>query len=413
MRVCHTTSSISAQGGGLSVALQALTLAQNRRGIAVRVVGHADGGSALSPWPAACPTGLETRRFPGMPWSFGMADVVLAANPDVLHSHGLWSQCSITGRGIAAKNDIPSVVSPHGMLDPWALANSRWKKKMAAILFENRHLQGAACLHALCQAESDSMRAYGLKNPIAIIPNGVDLPDVTYSRLLTTDNQPKVLLFLGRIHPKKGLINALRAWGGVKGQRPKVQSEDEWQFVVAGWDQGGHEAELKRLCVELDITYAETSAGSLTGDRQFTSDGGASVIFPGPAFGETKAALLRRASAFILPSFSEGLPMSVLEAWSYGLPVLMTDHCNLPEGFDSAAALRIGTSVESIAEGLRELFSLPTTGHGPDTTSLFSLGSNGRVLVERQFTWDQVAEQMTKVYEGVLGHGPKPGCVGE
>ena len=156
---------------------------------------------------------------------------------------------------------------------------------------------------------------------------------------------------------------------------------------------------------------AQAHGQQTTDNRQRTPDNGASVIFTGPAFGEEKDRLLRQASAFILPSFSEGLPMSVLEAWSYGLPVLMTDHCNLPAGFAANAALRIGTDAESIAEGLRELFALPTTDHGQRTTSLISIGRNGRALVERQFTWPQVAAQMKEVYEWLLGGGPKPGCV--
>ena len=124
----------------------------------------------------------------------------------------------------------------------------------------------------------------------------------------------------------------------------------------------------------------------------------------GPAFGATKDALLRRADAFILPSFSEGLPVAVVEAWAYQLPALMTDHCNLPEGFAADAAIRIGTDVDSIADGLMQLIRSPTS-------DLRSLGDNGRALVERQFTWPTVAEEMVKVYEWVLGGGEAPGCV--
>jgi poly(glycerol-phosphate) alpha-glucosyltransferase len=128
------------------------------------------------------------------------------------------------------------------------------------------------------------------------------------------------------------------------------------------------------------------------------------VIFTGPTFGDAKDALLRRASAFILPSFSEGLPMSVLEAWAYGLPVFMTDHCNLPEGFASGAALRIGTDVESIAQGMCGLFRSPIS-------DLRSLGQNGRSLVSERFTWPRIAGQMKEVYEWMLAGGAQPECV--
>jgi poly(glycerol-phosphate) alpha-glucosyltransferase len=364
--------------------------------------------------------------------------------PDVIHVHGLWQGPSQVSLSHHQKSGTPHVVSPRGMLDPWAYRNARWKKRIAGLLFEFQHLRTAACLHALCESEASSMRGFGLRNPVCIIPNGVDLPVETEERFASrqkTEDQRKILLFLGRLHPKKGLVNALRAWAEIRGQGTGGRSQEEWQFVVAGWDQGGHEAELKRLCDELGLAWADASniehrtsnvehrseeigdslaqqghlAPLATSGRAaagtpyrssvlLSSVSMSSVLFLGPAFGEAKDQLLRRASAFILPSFSEGLPMSVLEAWSYRLPVLMTDHCNLPEGFAADAALRIGTDVESIAEGMRHFLRSPTS-------DLRSLGLNGRALVERQFTWPQVAAQMKEVYEWVLGGGGVPDCV--
>ena len=129
-----------------------------------------------------------------------------------------------------------------------------------------------------------------------------------------------------------------------------------------------------------------------------------SVLFFGPAFGRDKEDLLRGANAFILPSFSEGLPMSVLEAWSYRLPVVMTPECNLPEGFAADAAIRIETSADSIAEGLSTLFSM-------NDANLMTMGAKGRGLVEERFTWKTVAAQMREVYDWMLGGGAAPGCV--
>jgi len=199
--------------------------------------------------------------------------------------------------------------------------------------------------------------------------------------------------------------------------------QDEWQFVIAGWDQGGHGEELKLLCKELGLSFSERPASELLSKNQVPiplrqagyggqgtkneargTKNGEHIAFAGPVFGETKGALLRRADAFILPSFSEGLLMAVHEAWAYGLPVLMTDHCNLPEGFREGAALRIGTEASSIAEGMRELFQ----GSCQD---LKTMGAKGRSLVEERFTWPTVAAQMKEVYEWVLGCGGKPGSV--
>ena len=136
-------------------------------------------------------------------------------NPEVLHTHGIWTYLSIGVPRWARRNQKPYIVSPHGMLDAWALDNSKLKKKVAAALYERRHLRGAACLHALCASEADSIRAFGLKNPIATIPNGIEIPE---GRDLKSrySAKKKIMLFLGRLHPKKGLENALRAWASAR-----------------------------------------------------------------------------------------------------------------------------------------------------------------------------------------------------
>jgi poly(glycerol-phosphate) alpha-glucosyltransferase len=210
----------------------------------------------------------------------------------------------------------------------------------------------------------------------------------------------KVLLYLGRIHPKKGLVNLLKAW---KQTLNSQLSTNNWLLAIAGWDQGGHETELKQLATELGITWHDLREHRTSNIEHPTSNE-ASLLFLGPQFGDDKSACYRDCDAFILPSFSEGVPMVVLEAWAYGKPVLMTPECNLPEGFAANAAWRIEPSVESIAQGLQELFRTPHS-------ALRTLGDNGRALVASRFTWPKIAADMRSVYEWVLGSGPKPECV--
>ncbi len=306
--------------------------------------------------------------------------------PDILHVHGIWLYPSIVCP--AAKQGIrsPCVVSPRGMLDPWALRNSAWKKKLAGWVYENRNLRSAACIHALCESEYESIRAYGLRNPVAIIPNGIDLPPdgpnlpPPWTDKITSGR--RVMLFLGRIHPKKGLPNLIEAWARLQAENKALA--DEWALVVAGWSQGGHEDELKKVLSRRGL--------------------GQDVVFLGPAFDDVKRACLQNADAFILPSFSEGLPMSVLEAWSYGLPIVMTGECNLPEGFAADAAIEIRPQVDSIADGLERLLSLPDAERR-------QMGSNGRDFVASKFAWPKIAAQMLEVYKWVLGEGPQPACV--
>jgi len=323
---------------------------------------------------------VETRAFRVRgPRSFGYAPqlskALLLRDPAMIHIHGLWIYPSVAAIEWS-RGGKPYVVSPHGMLDPWALRNSRWKKHISAALYEDRHLRGAACLHALNQAEAEAMRAYGLKNPICVIPNGVELPAEGRS----SPSESRNLVYLGRLHPKKGLPLLVEAWCRVR----RRAEEAGWRLTIAGWDQLGHQSELQLLAAK------------------FRAE--ASIEFVGPRFGEAKSALLQDASAFILPSLSEGLPMTVLEAWSWRLPVLMTTHCNLEEGSRAGAAIVMETNVESICGALEKLFSMSADERE-------TMGASGRRLVEEQFRWPRIAGQMTQVYDWILGAGPQPACV--
>lgn len=340
----------------------------------------------------------------------------------IVHNHGLWMYPGVVARKASASAGAPLVISAHGMLDTWALRNSSLKKRLAGWLFENRNLHQAACLHALCEEEAKSYRDYGLRNPICIIPNGIDMPSgVDGSGLRTEDSTidrfaqgRKVLLYLGRIHPKKGLVNLIRAWKTTCNSQLQTTA---WLLAIAGWDQGGHEHELKRLCDELGIAWADVrDQKSDAGDESPNQKSNfsiskfqlsaflPSVVFLGPQFNEAKAACYANCDAFILPSFSEGLPMVILEAWAYGKPVLMTLQCNLTEGFAAKAAIQIEPGVESIAAGLNTLFQ-------SSISDLESTGSRGRALVAAHFNWSRCARELVEVYRWLLGSGAKPECV--
>lgn len=419
MKVVMSTMSVSREAGGLFESVRFSSRALEEAGVSVGVVALRDKFTKedLPRWEPLHPEIVDYVGPRQLLFAPELGRVLASLHPDVMHTHGLWQASSIAVLRHHERSGVPYVVSPRGMLDPWALANSGWKKRLAGAAFENEHLRKAACLHALCEAEAEAMRAYGLRNPIAVVPNGVALPAQRCDEWRVTSGEStrrKTLLFLGRLHPKKGLPEALRAWAeATRG------ADTGWKFVIAGWDQAGHEAELKKICRELGVRFAEG------GDQmtEFRGQQDNSVVFVGPAFGETKDALLRAADAFILPSLSEGLPMSVLEAWAYGLPVLMTDECNLPEGFAAQAAIKIAAKSEGsrvtsdelgggvpvfrstgASEALRELM-------GMTDAEREAMGLRGRRLVEKQFTWPKVAAQMKEVYELVLGQRAQPDFV--
>ena len=418
MKVAMTTGSLSRNAGGLFESVRAMGKGLSELGVGVSVYGLRDQNwerdeEAWEPLSASAFSFIGPRA---LTWSPDMDAALDEVRPDVVALQGLWQYSSIATRRQWKRNGTPYVISPRGMLDKWALENSRWKKVLAAWAFENAVLRDAACLHALCESEADAMRSYGLRQRIEVVPNGVHLPELLTTEDTESTEGKKRLLFLGRIHPKKGLLGALRAWADIQNSKSKIQNSKQWQFVIAGWDQGGHEAELKALCADLGLKIAMGFSHGVTGSTKGQNlklnsyklktpppeAEDADVLFFGSAFGEEKDALLRSADAFVLPSFSEGLPMSVLEAWSYGLPVLMTPECNLPEGFPCKAALEIrsgGGSFQgsdfSFQHGLRTLLEMAARERA-------AMGMRGRRLVEAKFTWQKVAANMNALYEDIL-----------
>jgi poly(glycerol-phosphate) alpha-glucosyltransferase len=269
------------------------------------------------------------------------------------------------------------------MLDPWAMRHSGWKKQLAMTLFERRNLEGAACLHALNAAEAGAIRALGLTAPIAVIPNGVAMPaggPLPPRPACFGGDGRKALLFLGRLHRKKGILETLEGWAQALHDRPALAQD--WLLVIAGWDDGGHLATLKDRAAALGLA-----------DH---------VRFPGPLFGADKEAALAHASAFVLASHSEGLPMAVLEAWGHGLPVFITRACNLPEGFAAGAAIEIAPEPRAIAAAFCDRLE------GAD---LREIGRRGRELVRTRFTWARTTNDLLDVYSWVTTGASRPECV--
>ena len=391
MKVGFLVNSISREAGGLFHSVRGLAKAVMSPNVNATAFGISDPNSARDAldWK---PVSVRTFHPQFRAWGYSnqMVPALLAADLDILSTHGLWKYSSVASRRWHRQTDRPYILHPHGMLETWALQNASWKKGIAGLLYENRHLHAAACLRALCHAEAQSIRSYGIHNPICVIPNAVDLPELTDNSTVdaqsavsrTCGQDRKVLLYLGRLHPKKNVANLIRAWKQTLNSLPARR--EEWVLAIAGWDQVGYGRELK----------------TLTSDYGLMAD----VRFLAPLFGQEKDATYRACDAFILPSLSEGLPMTVLEAWAYAKPVLMTAECNLPEGFAAGAAVKIGTTPAEIAAGLKKLTEMSDS----DRTEM---GGRGRTLVATKFSWPRIGEEMRSVYEWVLGGGTPPEAV--
>jgi len=392
LTVLQLTSWLSSAGGGIPPVIRALAAEYRQRQVECVVAGLADPSGAPPAFPANCP--VLCGRIAG-PVAFGYSPELRSglsarvAKNSVLHVHGLWMYPGVVARKLSETTGAVRVVSPHGMLEPWALRNSAWKKRIAGVVFEKRNLRRASCLHALCNAEVSSFRGYGLKNPVAVIPNGVEvppeanlLPHDLLAQTIPETKDRRIVLFLSRIHEKKGLPHLLRAWAVVNAERGVRSSE--WMLVIAGPDERGHEREVRKLASDLGIS--------------------SSVVFAGPLYGEQKRAALAGADLFVLPSFSEGFSMAILEAAAYSLPVLLTPGCNFPELVRAGAALEVSADEKGCEAGLRQLLLLSDTERN-------AMGARGRTLVAECYSWPVIANEMLRLYSWLGGEGEKPQCV--
>ncbi len=321
------------------------------------------------------------RSGPSFAYAPGIQVGLLIGDHDILHQHGLWQYPSLAALRWQRRTERPVVISTQGMLEPWALANAKFKKRIAAWLYQRANLASAACIQ--CSAsEVAGVRSFGLKNPIAVLPNGADLPDPNSQTprpsWLPVDAR-RTLLFLGRLHPKKGIRETLDAWALLTARHPDIARS--WRLVFVGWDDGNNADAFRAHARTLGLT---------------------DVIFPGPVYGQAVQSAYAHADAFILASHSEGLPMAVLEAWSHALPVFMTRECNLMEGFTSGSAIQVTTDAEAMAQVLSKRLEDP---------GLALVGERGRDLVRSHFSWPVIGRQLSDVYHWLVGKGSKPECV--
>ncbi len=292
-----------------------------------------------------------------------------AARLDCLHLHGIWMYPSRAGALWARQTGRPYLISPHGMLDPWITARGRWKKALARAGYERGSWRVASAFHALTGREADDIACESGRNDSIVIAN----PGPPAAPVPTGPRAPRIL-FLSRIHPKKNLGPLVAAWRDLAadGQLPP-----DAVLTIAGW---GDPADL--------AAFEESLVGAP-----------ASLRFIGPCFGADKARELSSARFVILPSLSEGLPMTLLEAWAAGTPTLQTTECNLPEGFAAGAALDCGMDQASLRRALAEALAMPGE-------RWLAMAASAQRLASGDFSRERIAGQWADAYARLIAAGP-------
>jgi glycosyltransferase involved in cell wall biosynthesis len=379
----HILASIADPGAGPSYSVGALAAALAARGARTElhtVRGWRDSGAATGP--VGVPLTAHRQDFPRAPLLGAMclsgelerALRISARTCDVLHGHGLWLAPNIYPSWAARRGRARVVISPRGMLGAEALAFSRLRKRAFWRVFQARALAEAACLHATSAAERDDIRATGLANPVAVIPNGVELPPEVEG---ADPGGQRTVLSLGRVHPKKGLDVLLRAWAAVEADHP------DWRLRIIGPEELGHGEELKALSASLDLRR---------------------VSIEGPAYGPARLAAYCDADLFVLPTRSENFAMTVAEALAAGVPVISSKGAPWAGLEVEGCGWWIDHGPEPLAATLRSALELPRE-------SLRTMGGRGRAWMARDFSWGRIADEMLAVYAWLAGATDRPATV--
>jgi glycosyltransferase involved in cell wall biosynthesis len=380
LHVVHTIAGLGAAAGGVARSVPGLCEALARNGVPVCLLTQ-------RPW--GVPTadlrlpdrrlldvhlvrGIDIMRLrlsyaPGVARELGHLH---ASGARIVHDHGIWLHMNHAVARAARRLRMARIVSPRGMLQDWSMRYRGWRKRAAWLSYQASDLREASAFAATSREEAQALRAAGLRQPVAVIPNGVNVP----AACATFDGAtPRIALFLSRIHPKKGVVELVQAWASA--------APRGWQLVIAGNDEGGHVEVVRRA-----IAAARCED---------------SIRIAGPVEGAVKERWLRDARLFVLPSHSENFGIAIGEALAHGLPVITTR--GTP--WQALIARRCGWWIDIGAQPLAAALSEATA---MDDAALRDMGLRGRAFIAEEFSWDVVATRHAVFYRWVLEGGSPP-----
>lgn len=282
----------------------------------------------------------------------------------IIVTHGCWMQPSRVGAKLK-QSGYHWIFTPHGMLEPWPLKHKKYKKLVYYHLREKWLIKNADVIRAVGLPEKNNLNKKFPEQKVNLIPNGVNLPQSISDK----DLKKKTILFLSRLHSKKGVLPLVQAF--IK----SVLFEDpEYELIVAGPDEG----ELPKMMAEMNHQY------------QYHN-----IKYMGSVYNQEKENLLQSSAIFILPSFSEGFPTSVVEAMGYGLIPIITPGCNFPEVFDKNLGFKTSTDQNAIIQSLNQLKSIPNN-------QLFQLSRQNHQFIANHYSLHHIATQQSHLAHQLL-----------
>jgi glycosyltransferase involved in cell wall biosynthesis len=366
MRVLHVIATLDAASGGSATACIEMADALARKGHQVDIMTTDFGQTGRSmPQARSEPLACRVLTFPvAAPRAWKRSPALAQAlrrqiaDYDLAVIHSLYLFHDMVASAEALRSGIPYVVAPHGLLDPYIRRRSRLKKAVMELAFQNRALRQAAAIHYTSNEERRISQTHAQGAPGFVIPLGVVAP-----RPVPVSRNPARLLFLSRLHEKKGLDLLIPAFAQVKAQVPQAE------LVIAGPDDGALAA--TRALVESHGLHQ-------------------SVSFPGMLRGADKDRAFAEAGIFVLPSYSENFAVALAEAMAAGLPVITTDQVNIHDAvLEANAGVVIPCSVAPLAEAMLRLLRDPELAA--------SMGRNGRSLATTRYDWGKIGTQWEEV----------------
>ncbi|WP_321290258.1 glycosyltransferase [uncultured Sunxiuqinia sp.] len=374
-KISHIVSSIDISNGGPSKSVSDLALYQAIQGQKVTILTTKSQNPYFSKSPNL---NLQLSFVENGTFRKALNLFLKKEQFDILHGHGIWQLPVHYMSQLAQKKGIPYIITPRGMLEPWALDAGKWKKRLAMALYQRKDLAQAACIHATAQMEADHIRELGFSNPIAVIPNGIDVSDFPL-RDEKTQIEKQTLLFLSRIHPKKGIELLIEAW-----QQLTPSMRKNWQVKIAGNGDESYISTLNRLIQKRGLNQE--------------------IKIIGPQFGNDKLAAYHSADLFVLPTYSENFGIVVAEAMACGIPVITTKGTPWEELNTHNAGWWIDIGAKPLVACLKRVLKL-------SEQEKQEMGRRGRKLIEEKYSIQAVASQMIQLYEWILGQKEKPDFV--
>lgn len=375
MRVIHVISSIAEEASGPAYSVRRLCESQIATGTDVQVASLDWAPMANPPeYLKSFPLGWGPRHLGVSPrmhcW---LEEEAASMRFDIIHNHSLWMMPNVYSGRACRKERCRLVVSPHGTLSRWALGRNRLQKEIFWRLLQRPAVAAAAGFHATAESELDDIRRLGFRQPVCILPFGVDIPPLAEK----PNASRRQLLFLGRIHPVKGVDILLRAWQAVEQRFP------DWDLRVAGPDDGSYLAEIQSLAAQLQL-------------KRFVSCG--------PLYGDEKWRAYREASLFVLPTHSENFGVTVAEALAAGTPAVVTRGAPWVGLAEHGAGWWIEIGVDPLVACLEQSLSA-------SPQRLAEMGRSGREWMQQDFSWDRISAQFVETYRWLLSGGETPAWV--